>query len=201
MCESNYVLDKLIIATKNPGKTEEMKILLQGTAKELVTYKDIDWDSPEETGVTFEENAILKASYVMKKTGIPTVSDDTGLCIDELDGLPGIFTSRWADNGKNYIKGIEHIEKLLNDKQSKASYVSCLAFCLPNGERCVFKGIIYGNIVFPSRGKIIGYESIFVPNGYNTTLSSLRFDIRMKIHHRTKCVEKFKDFLKTIVVV
>ena len=198
MNKSNKILDTLVIATKNSGKVEEMSFLLYDVAKQLLTYKDVFLESPDETGISFEENAMIKAVCAAETTGYPAISDDTGLCIDELDGMPGIYTARWAGNGKSYVLGIEKIKQKLNNRTSKAMYVSCLAFCLPGGKHYVFRGELTGKVAFPSEGEVIGYESIFIPDGFNKSLSTLSADIRLQIHHRTKSVEKLKDFIKSI---
>lgn len=195
---NNTMFDRLIIASKNPGKVTEMQELLHGLAVKLFTYKDINWPNPQETGTTFEENAIIKASFVAQSTGIPAIADDTGLCIDALNGSPGIYTARWANDGKDYVTGIERIQKELANRPSRATYVSCVAFSIPNGHNYIFMGTLNGKIVLPPQGPIIGYESIFIPDGMDRTLSALPHDMRMQIHHRTQSIKKFKVFIDSM---
>ena len=195
MKKNDMLLHKIVIATKNEGKLHEIRDLLSDVISGVLTYKDIDWVSPEETGNTFAQNAFIKAHHVATATGLPALADDSGLCIMKLNGAPNTFSARWAKDGTDFVSGIERIQKELNGSKSKAVFKSVISLCLPNNEHFEFEGTLYGNIVFPSQGPIIGYESIFVPDGYLCSLSSLPEKERQKIHYRTIAINKLKKFI------
>ena len=196
MKKNDTLFQKIVIATKNEGKLQEICDLLANVIPVMLTYKDIDWISPEETGSTFAENAFIKASHVARATGLPALADDSGLCITKLNGAPNIFSARWAKEGSGFVSAIERVHKELNGAMSDAVFKSVVSICLPDNEHFEFEGIMHGNIVFPSQGPIIGYESIFVPDGYLCSLSSLPEKERQKKHYRTIAIKKFENFIK-----
>lgn len=196
MKKQDISFQKIVIATKNEGKLQEICDLLSDVASVMLTYKDIDWGTPEETGSTFAENAFIKARHVATATGLPALADDSGLSITKLNGAPNIFSARWAKGGTDFVSAIERIQKDLNGLKSDAVFKSVISLCLPNDKHFEFEGIMHGNIVFPSQGPIIGYESIFVPDGYLCSLSSLSEKERQKIHYRTVAINKLKKFIK-----
>lgn len=196
MEEKYKQLQKIVVATKNEGKLQEICELLTDVVPIILSYKDIDWVSPMETGKTFAENAFIKAYHVATTTGLPALADDSGLCITKLNDFPGIFSARWANNKKGFIAAIEKVERELQGANSKAFFCSVISLCFPDGIHFEFEGIMYGNIAFPSQGPIIGYESIFIPDGYSCSLSSLPSKERQKIHYRTLAINKLNMFIK-----
>lgn len=190
------LLKNLIIATKNDGKLQEMIVSLSEIIPSILTYKDANWDTPEETGHSFVENATIKARHVAIITGLPALADDSGLCIEKLNGAPNIFSARLAEECNGFDGAIEKIKKDLNGQESRARFISALCLFLPDGTHHEFCGTLYGNINFPPQGPTIGYESIFIPDGYNTSLSALAPNIRENIHYRTLAIKELKKFIK-----
>ena len=165
---------KLIIASHNQGKVSEIKDLLSRYEVDVSSSEDFGMKEPEENGDSFEENALIKASETAKFCGQISLSDDSGLCVDDLDGDPGIFSARWAGPKKDFLKASKTIEKKLLEAGStnySAYFVCVLAVCWPDGENRIFRGTIDGNLSFPARGKLgFGYDPIFIPRKYDLSL-------------------------------
>lgn len=190
------LLKNLIIATKNDGKLQEMIVSLSDIIPSILTHKNVNWDTPEETGQSFAENSIIKARHVAITTGFPALADDSGLCIEKLNDAPSIFSARLAEEHQGFDGAIAQLNKELKGQESRAKFISVLCLYLPDGTHYEFSGTLYGNIKFPPQGPTIGYESIFIPDGHDTALSALAPSIREKIHYRTLAIEKFKAFIK-----
>ena len=172
--------------------------------KRVIKYslKEFNILSPEETGKSFEKNSFIKASYFSKKTNLICLSDDSGLKIDLLNGDPGIFSSRWGGETKNFDKAIEKIFKELNNttkrwqKKNAAKFVCCMTLYWPNGKSYSSKGIVKGKISSIKKGKNgFGYDPIFIPEGYNKTFGEMSPKLKMSIDHRHEAFKKIKKFL------
>ena len=190
---------KLIIASHNQGKVSEIKDLLSRYEVDVSSSENFGMKEPEENGDSFEENALIKASETAKFCGQIALSDDSGLCVDDLDGDPGIFSARWAGPEKDFSVASKLIEKRLSDTDSddySAYFICVLAVCWPDGLSQVFKGKIDGNLIFPPRGELgFGYDPIFIPNDCDLTFGEMDPNIKHKISHRSIAFDLFSKEL------
>ena len=171
---------RVVIATHNPGKLVEMRMLLEPFGLDAVSAGDLDLPEPEETGTTFEENAALKALAAARGAGLPALADDSGLAVDALDGAPGIHTARWAGPNRDFGLAMEKVQRLLQDKGAitpearRARFVSVLSLAWPDGHTENFKGVVEGTLVWPPRGsKGFGYDPMFLPDGFDKTFGEM----------------------------
>ena len=192
-------IDKILVGTHNKGKFIEMSDLLPKKIKKISPI-DLDIKSPIENGKTFEENSEIKAEFFCKNSNLVTLSDDSGLEVDALNGEPGIFSSRFAEDlggFENAMKKIlERIKKI--NKGSKAQFISSLTIQWPDGKKITEKGVIKGSLT-DIRGKNgFGYDPIFVPEGYAKTFAEMNYKEKLKIDHRQiaykKLYNKIKDY-------
>lgn len=181
-------LKNIFVATSNKGKIKEFAALFKQLGIEIIPATDYNIASPEETGNTFLENAILKAKYYSQFVPYPCFADDSGLCIEALDNQPGIHSARWSQNG-DFAFAINKIENMLRIKNlntSKAKYVCSLAL-YNKGKITTSEGTLEGIVQFPSSGNNgFGYDPIFIPNGYNKTLSEISEQAKNQISHRAQ---------------
>ena len=186
---------KLIIASHNQGKVSEIKDLLSRYEVDVSSSENFGMKEPEENGDSFEENALIKASETANFCGQIALSDDSGLCVDDLDGDPGIFSARWAGPKKDFLKASKDIEKKLIEIGSSnysAYFICVLAVCWPDGESRIFKGKIKGNLNFPPKGNLgFGYDPIFIPRNYDITFGEMDPIIKHKISHRSVAFDLF----------
>lgn len=186
---------KLIIASHNQGKVSEIKDLLSRYKVDVSSSEDFGMKEPEENGDSFEENALIKASETAMFCDQIALSDDSGLCVDDLDGDPGIFSARWAGPKKDFLKASKDIEKKLIETGSSnysAYFICVLAVCWPDGESRIFKGKINGNLNFPPKGNLgFGYDPIFIPRNYDITFGEMDPIIKHKISHRSVAFDLF----------
>jgi XTP/dITP diphosphohydrolase len=171
---------KVVIATHNAGKLREMQELLAPFGIEAVSAGALGLPVPAETGHMFAENAGIKAHAAAKATGLPAISDDSGLCVEALDGAPGIFTADWAGPNRDYPGAMARIERELQARGAtspdarRAHFVSALVVAWPDGHGELFEGRVYGHIVWPPRGtEGFGYDPLFQPDGYEQTFGEL----------------------------
>jgi XTP/dITP diphosphohydrolase len=161
---------KLVIASHNPGKVREIQALLGPYGIEPVSAAELDLPEPEETGTTFVANAELKALQAADLSGLPALADDSGLCVEALGDEPGIFSARWAGEGKDFALAMQRVEDRLAalppETQRDAHFVCALALAWPDGHVEWFEGRVDGCLVWPPRGdKGFGYDPMFVPLG------------------------------------
>ena len=193
-------IKEILIGTNNTGKYNEISDLLPEVVKKY-SPKEFKFLPPNETGKSYEENALLKASYFSKKTNLICLADDSGLEIDLLNGAPGIYSARWSGINNNFNKAIKKVFKKMSrvkknlKNKNGARFVCCLALFWPNGKSYIGKGIIKGKISEKKRGnKGFGYDPIFIPEGYNQTFGELEPKLKMSIDHRSKAFIKIKKF-------
>jgi len=191
---------KIFVSTQNKGKLKEIRSILGTGDFEFISVHTIDgFPDIEETGTSFEENAIIKAEESYKLTGIPSLADDSGLSVDCLDGAPGVYSARYAgenaDDEGNLQKVLSKIKNF--SPPYKARYVCVLAFY--DGERLITtRGECKGELIMEKRGNNgFGYDPIFVPEGFNKTMAELNPEIKNKLSHRFKALEKMKEALLT----
>lgn len=191
---------ELIFATHNNNKVKEVTKMLPSylTMKSLT---DINFfDEIEETGETFEENALLKAKTIFDKTGKNIFADDSGLVIEALDGAPGVYSARYAGTGKdedNIAKALKELEEKTN---RKAYFISIFCLIL-NGKEYFFEGRVNGTIATEIMGDNgFGYDPIFIPDGFSKSFAQMTAEEKNTISHRGKAVEKLNDFLTNLNV-
>jgi len=188
------VSKKLVIATRNAGKILEFRRILDAISEGAIELLGIDQFPDlidvEETGSTFEENALLKARYTAKMTGLPAISDDSGLCIDALGGAPGIFSARWAGQHGNDKANLEKVLdelKEVTDENRGAQFICFAALVLPDGREKVAEGRFEGTILYRAIGdQGFGYDPIFQPLGMSISSAELSAEEKDAVSHRGK---------------
>ena len=193
-------MDTLLIATHNQGKVREFEDMLAPLGIALKSAADFDLPEPEETGATFTDNALLKARAGCKAAGLPTLADDSGFCVNALNGDPGIYSARWAqtDRGRDFNVAMQKVQDQMGDVEDRSAYfVAVLALVYPDGWEEIFEGRIEGRTVWPPRGnKGFGYDPIFVPDGHNITFGEMESADKHKMSHRALAVRKLIDYLR-----
>ncbi|HKL94996.1 MAG TPA: RdgB/HAM1 family non-canonical purine NTP pyrophosphatase, partial [Haploplasma sp.] len=188
---------KIILATHNTNKISEIKSHLKETKIEVISLLDLkDYEEIIEDGHTFLENAIIKAKAIAKKYNTLTLADDSGLEVSALNNEPGIYSSRYSGKG-DYQNNLKLLDNLKGITNRDARFVCCLALVEPNSSINSFEGVLEGTIakeVITEQG--FGYDPVFIPNGYNTTLDLLGSNIKNTISHRANALNKFVDFIK-----
>ena len=186
---------KLVLASKNPHKLQEMQTILSQLGLEVVLESDVGVDvDVEETGTTFAENAMLKAKAVMAASGLPAIADDSGLCVDYLDGAPGIYSARFAQPGKRRLTVLEKLQGVPAEQRG-AHFVSAVCCVFPNGDKIEAEGKCFGTIAFDSRGENgFGYDSIFEQEG--RTFGEMSDEEKDARSHRGKAFALFEEKLK-----
>ena len=191
-------LTKLVIASQNPHKIEELEQILRPLGIEVLSTKDFPkLEEVVEDQPTLQGNALKKAHYVAGQTGLPALSDDTGLEVDALNGEPGVYSARYAGKRASYQ---DNVNKLLNELDGetnrKAQFRTVVAL-VHSDEEYVFEGICEGEILTEEKGnKGFGYDPVFKPEGFDKTFAELDAGIKNDISHRGKAVQKFVSFLK-----
>lgn len=186
---------KLVIASHNPGKVREIRALLEPYGIEPISAASLDLPEPEETGTTFAANALLKARQAADLSGLPALADDSGLCVDALNGDPGIFSARWAGETKDFGMAMrlveEHLARAPKDSGRDAHFVCALALCWPNGSDVEVQGRVDGRLVNPPRGDLgFGYDAMFVANGQTLTFGEMDPDAKHEMSHRADAFAK-----------
>ena len=199
---NKLVSKELLVATHNTGKLEEIYALLKSYDITLSSAADHGLIEPKETESTFVGNAKLKAHYASKKTGLPALSDDSGLEIDSLNNLPGVYTADWAEagHGRDFDIAMQKVNtalKVIEAPLPRTGRFCCtLVLAFPNGDDIVFSGAVDGEIIWPMRGKSgHGYDPIFQPKGYSITFGEMDRWEKNKISHRGLAFKKFISYL------
>ncbi len=190
--------DRLVVATHNPGKVVEIGALLAPFGMEAISAGDLDISEPDETGVTFAQNACQKAVHSAKASGLPALADDSGLEVEALGGDPGIYSARWGGPDKDFDMAMERVHKALEAKgaitpaQRTANFNCVLALALPDGTCTVYEGKVFGTIAWPMRGPHgFGYDPIFVPDGFDITFGEMDPVKKHEMSHRARAFEIF----------
>ena len=193
-------IGEIIIGTNNDGKYKEICALLP---EKIVKHsvKKLKILSPEETGNTYLDNSLIKAKYYSQKSNLICLADDSGLEIDLLNGEPGIYSSRWAEKGKNFdtaiLKVFEELKKAKANwsKKISAKFICNLSIWWPEGQFCSYTGEIKGTISSKKKGtKGFGYDPIFIPDGYKETFGEMEPKLKMSIDHRFIAFSQIKNF-------
>jgi XTP/dITP diphosphohydrolase len=170
---------RIVVATHNPGKLNEMRELLAPYGVEAVSAGELGLPVPAETGHMFSENAAIKAHAAAKATGLPAFADDSGIWVDALEGAPGLFSADWAV-GKDFSPAMERVERELQRRgattpeQRRAHFVSALILAWPDGHEELFEGRVHGAVVWPPRGERgFGYDPMFQPERSTKTFGEM----------------------------
>ena len=188
-----------ILASNNPGKHREFKAILEpygfGLVPQAVAGVNFEVN---ETGDTFEENAWLKASTVAQYTNFPAIADDSGLCVEALDGAPGVWSARFGEEGWDDKQRYEYLlQKLEGESDRRAKFVSCICCVFPDGTVLRARGECPGRILeAPSGDEGFGYDPVFSPDGYELSFAELGNDVKNQISHRARALEIFKKELE-----
>ncbi|NIZ60626.1 non-canonical purine NTP pyrophosphatase, RdgB/HAM1 family [Sedimentitalea sp. CY04] len=190
--------EKLVLATHNKGKLEEMKHLLAPFGVTVVSAGEMGLPEPEETEDTFVGNARIKAHAAATATGLPALSDDSGISIDALNGAPGVYTADWAEteNGRDFMMAMtrshNELEAVDAPYPRTAQFRCTLVLAWPDGHDDVFEGVMPGQLIWPIRGENgFGYDPMFQPDGLDVTCAQMLPADKHKISHRGQAVANF----------
>ncbi len=195
--QHQFTDEKILVASHNPGKVREIQDLLRPFDVEAISAAKLGLEEPEETGRTFTENALIKAYAAAKQCGFASLSDDSGLCVEALDGEPGIHSARWAGAERDFnlamAKVHAELEKTAVDNR-RAYFVCALCLVWPEGKAETFEGRVYGTLIWPPRGdKGFGYDPMFVPEGHHITFGEMEPDEKHAMSHRARAFEQLTD--------
>ena len=195
--------ETLVVASHNAGKLRELRTMLAGHPVTLKSAGELDLPEPEETGVTFAENAVLKAKAAVEATGLPALADDSGFCVDALEGAPGIYSARWAGPDRDFALAMRNVEEKLQQvgattpDRRRAAFVAVLALAWPDGHVEIVEGRVEGTCVWPPRGdQGFGYDPMFQPDGHDRTFGEMTGDEKHgwareeALSHRARAFEK-----------
>ncbi len=192
---------KVVLATANQGKVKEMSDVLNDFGFEVIAQTELGIESPEETGLTFVENAILKARYAAKMSGLPAIADDSGLVVKALSGAPGLYSARYAgsdaDDGQNRQKLLRDLAHIPTE-QRQAKFVSCIVFLqhATDPSPIIAEGECQGVITFEEKGENgFGYDSLFYSPEKGCTFAELETVEKKKISHRARALAVLKQKL------
>lgn len=193
----------LLIATGNMGKMKEFGALFADLPFKLHSLNEFpDFCPPPENGVTFAENALIKAAAASLATNLPAIADDSGLCVEALGGSPGVISARYAGEGAGDAANNDKLLQELGGVKSenrKAAFMCVIALCSPGADPLFFKGELHGLILERGAGGGgFGYDPLFMVPEYGKTLAELPLEIKNRISHRGKAVAALKDYLKQL---
>lgn len=202
----------IVVASHNQGKIREIQDLIGPLGFTAKSAAELNFIEPKETGTTFEENATIKALASAEASGLPALSDDSGLVVDALGGDPGVYTADWAETGngnRDFNMAMEKVEKALEKagatkpEQRTARFVSVLCLAWPDGHTELFRGEVEGTVAWPPRGtQGFGYDPVFQPEGYDVTFGEMSAEEKhgwsigkpQALSHRARA---FKLFVET----
>ena len=193
----SFAEKRLLVATHNAGKLDEMRALLAPYGVEVVGAAEVGLAEPVETEDTFVGNARIKARAAVEATGLPALADDSGITVDALDGAPGVYTADWAETGSGRDFGMAMArtwsELLASGAPAPfhAQFRCTLVLMWPDGHDEVFEGVLPGQVVWPPRGaEGHGYDPIFQPEGHDITLGEMSTEMKNSLSHRGRAVRK-----------
>ncbi|MGB0798198.1 MAG: RdgB/HAM1 family non-canonical purine NTP pyrophosphatase [Planktomarina sp.] len=188
---------KIVLASHNKGKLREIQALLLPYGIECVSAGDLGLEEPEETENTFAGNARIKAHFAAQASGLPALSDDSGISVDALDGAPGVYTADWAEtpNGRDFPMAMTKVWALLEDKGAavprSAQFNCTLCLAWPDGHDEIFAGVAPGQVVWPMRGEQgFGFDPVFMPDGYDITFGEMPPEQKEPLTHRADAFRK-----------
>jgi len=180
---------RLLLATHNPGKVREIRALVEPFGIEPVSAGELGLPEPEETGTTFVANATLKALASATAANLPALADDSGLCVDALDGAPGVVSADWAGSPRDFYRAMSRVWREVQaagpDAPTTARFVCALVLAWPDGHTQAYEGVCEGSLVWPPRGILgFGYDPMFVGAGIEQTFGEIDPDLKHRISHR-----------------
>jgi len=191
---------RLVFATHNKNKAKEVADVLRDTGWQIVTLEDIGFhDEIVENGTTLKENAWIKANTIHRLTGENVIADDTGLEVDSLNGIPGVYSARYAGPQRNSQDNIDKLLSALKDKEDRSAQFRTIVACVINGKKIECEGIVRGKIAKEKTGDGgFGYDPIFIPDGYKESFGVLDPSIKNSISHRARAFINCRDLLKAL---
>jgi len=192
---------RLVVASHNPGKLREIADLVRPYGLDAVSAGELAVSEPEETETTFAGNARLKALHSARVTGLPALSDDSGLEVEALGGDPGVYSARWAGPAKDFAFAMQKVHDALAERRSwdatggpRANFTAALCLAWPDNETRIFEGKVFGHLVWPPRGaKGFGYDPMFLPDGQTLTFGEMAPDEKHAISHRALAFRQFVE--------
>lgn len=191
---------RLVVASHNPGKIREIADLIRPFGVDAVSAGTLGVSEPEETEATFAGNARLKALHSAKATGLPALSDDSGLEVEALHGAPGIYSARWAGPTRDFQLAMQKVADGVAEKEAwtvsgpRANFTAALCVAWPDGTTRVFEGRVFGRLVWPARGaKGFGYDPMFLADGETETFGEMSPQKKHAISHRARAFKLFVD--------
>lgn len=189
--------DLIVVASHNAGKVREITALLSPFNVRVMSARGLGLPEPEETGGTFAANARLKARSAVYHSDLPSLADDSGLCVSGLGDAPGIYSARWAGPERDFMAAMSRVHKELTDAGStdrRAHFVCCLCLAWPDGHTEIFEGRVDGELVWPPRGgKGFGYDPMFAPEGRSRTFGELEDAVKHALSHRARAFTQLVD--------
>ena len=200
---------RILVASHNEGKLREIADLIAPFGLEARSAAEFGLPEPDETGTTFEENAYIKAHAAAVATGLPALSDDSGMCADALGGQPGVYTANWAetpDGKRDFAIAMRKVEDMLRDKGAveakdrTARFVAVICLAWPDGDAEYYRGEVEGTLVWPPRGALgFGYDPVFLPAGFDRTFGEMTAEQKHgwkpgaaeALSHRARAFQKF----------
>jgi len=193
----NFPKDKLVLASHNAGKLREIRSLFQGLVETVQSAADFDLPEPAETEDTFEGNARIKAHFAARETGLPALSDDSGLAVDALGGAPGVYTADWAEtpNGRDFELAMRKVHGKLEAAKApqprSAQFICVLCLAWPDGRDQIWRGEVPGRITWPMRGDLgFGFDPVFIPDGEVQTFGEMDPARKHQMSHRANAFAK-----------
>ncbi len=189
-------MKKIVFATNNSHKLSEVRALL-GNIFEIVSLKDIGFEGDiPETGVTLAENASQKSHFIFERYGLNCFADDTGLEVDALDGVPGVYSARYAGEHASYEENVTKLLDALEGEENRAARFKTVVSLILNGMELLFEGRVEGQILKQRSGNSgFGYDPVFLPDGYSKSFAEMPSELKNSISHRGKAMQKLLVFL------
>ena len=189
-------MKKIVFATNNQHKLEEIRKITQGSL-EILSLTDIGCNEEiDETGITLNENALIKATYVKERYGFDCFADDTGLEVDALEGAPGVYSARYAGEACRPEDNMEKLLAEMKETENRRAQFRTVIALRCNGENHLFEGVIRGSIIREKKGNEgFGYDPIFMPEGYDKTFAELGTEVKNQISHWAVATGKLMHFL------
>lgn len=188
---------KIVLASHNKGKLREIQALLEPFGVKCISAGDLGLEEPEETESTFAGNARIKAHFAARESGLPALSDDSGITVEALDGAPGVYTADWAetDQGRDFVMAMTRVQNLLDERDAPhprlAAFNCTLCLAWPDGHDEVFEGIVQGQVVWPMRGNHgFGFDPVFAPKGHEKTFGEMLPAEKAPLTHRADAFAK-----------
>lgn len=189
--------ERLVVASHNTGKVREIAELIAPYKVDAISAAALNLPEPEETETTFRGNALLKARAAARAARMPALADDSGLCVDALNGDPGVYSARWAGPAKDFALAMRLVHEKMAAKRgapNTACFVCALALAWPDDHADVFEGEVRGRIVWPPKGtRGFGYDPIFIADGYDITFGEMEPSAKHAISHRARAFAKLLE--------